>query len=389
MHWVFFGLSLTSSWGNGHATTYRGLLRGLRDLGHTIDFFEKDVPWYATQRDLPRPREATLHLYSDWPSVRPTVLALLARADAVLVGSYFPDAVALLDDALSGPHPPICFYDIDTPVTLATVASGTCGYLRRDLIGKVDLYLSFTGGPVLQELRERWGARAVAPLYCACDPNDYPRAAARRVQPPVLLSYMGTFAPDRQSKLQRYLLEPARQLPRAVFAVAGSMYPSVSTWPANVTYYHHLAPEKHAGFYLNSCFTLNLTRQAMVEAGYSPSIRLFEAACTATAVISDPWPGLEEFFAPGREILVAADTGEMLDILQRTPLERARQIGAAARRRVLARHTGRHRAAELLAYRDEICCYGKLLQLHQSVVSKSTASALAPASFHLTDERAN
>lgn len=388
MHWVFFGLSLTSSWGNGHATTYRGLLRGLQGLGHRVDFFEKDAPWYAAHRDLPQPAEATLHLYTEWAGVRPTALALLARADAVIVGSYFPDAVTLLDEALSRPHPPICFYDIDTPVTLHTLAGGTCSFLRCDQIRQVDLYLSFTGGPVLDDLKQRWGARAVAPLYCACDPDDYP-PAGRRIRPKVLLSYMGTFAPDRQVKLQRYLLEPARRLRHACFAVAGSMYPDVPAWPGNVQYQHHLAPDQHPAFYLKSRFTLNLTRQSMVEAGYSPSIRLFEAASTATPVISDPWPGLEQFFTPGDEILIAGDTGDVVNILLHTPLERARQIGLAARRRVLAHHTGRHRAAELVGHLDQLRRHGGLPHSHQRVHSMSTAPALPTASFHLTDRRTN
>lgn len=388
MRWIFFGLSLSSSWGNGHATTYRGLLRGLNSLGHQVEFFEKDVPWYAAHRDLPSPREANLHLYGQWSVIRPAALALIVQADAVVVGSYFPDAVPLLDELLAIPHPPLAFYDIDTPVTLESLAKGNCDYLRRDHIGQVDLYLSFTGGPVLHELKIRWNARAAAPLFCACDPGDYPPCALGRPRP-VLLSYMGTFAPDRQSKLQRYLVESARRLPRARFALAGSMYPDLNSLPPNLHYRHHLPPGDHASFYQHSRFTLNLTRQAMVEAGYSPSVRLFEAACTATPVISDPWPGLEEFFVPGREIFVAEDTQEVVQILQSTSIRHARLVGAAARRRVLAHHTGRQRAREIVSYFDQFRRLGKLLYLPQNVHAMYTASALPGASFHLTDERGN
>lgn len=388
MRWVFFGLSLSSSWGNGHATTYRGLLRGLKGLGHQIVFFEKDVPWYASHRDLPHPQEAELYLYQDWPAIRPFALARIAVADAVVVGSYFPDAVELLNELLAAGHPPLAFYDIDTPVTLETLNAGSCEYLRREHLGQVDLYLSFTGGPVLHELVQHWGARAVAPLYCACDPGDYASQAGRHHRP-VLLNYMGTFSPDRQGKLQRYFLEPARRMPVAHFALAGPMYPDVHVWPHNVHYCQHLAPDQHAAFYQSSRFTLNLTRQAMVEAGYSPSVRLFEAACAASPVISDPWPGLEDFFEPGREIFVAEDACEIMHLLQSTSAAEARLVGIAARRRMLAYHTGSQRAAELACYFDQLRRHGKLLHLHQSAQTMCTASALPAASFQLTDGRRN
>lgn len=381
MHLVFFGLSLSSSWGNGHATTYRALLRGLRRRGHRVDFFERDAPWYAAHRDLRHPREARLRLYAEWNAVRGEALAVARGADAVIVGSYFPDSIPLLDDLLAAPHPLLAFYDIDTPVTLETLAQGRCAYLRRDHIPRVDLYFSFTGGPVLDELRRRWGAARVAPLYCACDPADYPERNARR-PPSGLLNYMGTFAPDRQSKLQRLLLEPARRLPQARFHVAGSMYPDSASWPSNVAYTPHLPPERHAAFYADSWFTLNLTRQAMVEAGFSPSIRLFEAACTATAIISDPWPGLEQFFAPGKEILIAEDTAGMVELLRSVTPDQARTIGRAARARTLREHTGDHRAAQL-----EACLRPGLISPVHASHENGNAPALASASSQLMNER--
>src|SRR6185437_13945173 len=284
MHLVFFGLSLTSSWGNGHATTYRGLLEGLRQLGHTSEFFERDAEWYARHRDLPAPPQARLRLYTDWSAIRPAALAAARAADAVIVGSYFPDAVAALDELLNlGLR--VSFYDIDTPVTLQQLRGRRCAYLRADQIPALDLYLSFTGGPMLQEFRTAWGARMVRPLYCACDERAY-RAARRPLNPPTGLSFMGTFAPDRHAKFERLLLKPARLLPQMQFHVAGSMYPDVAGWPRNIRVDSHLAPEAHRDFYASSRFTLNLTRQAMVEAGFSPSVRLFEAAAAATPIIS-------------------------------------------------------------------------------------------------------
>ncbi|HEY7856355.1 MAG TPA: glycosyltransferase [Terriglobales bacterium] len=356
MNLCFFGLSLTSSWGNGHATTYRGLLAALRRLGHEIDFFERDVEWYAARRDLPQPPQARLHLYRDWSEVEERALATAQASDAVVVGSYFPDAVALLDELLPHHSPPVCFYDIDTPITLDDLRRQRCRYLRAEHLPEFDLYLSFTGGPVLEELRSTWKARRVRTLYCACDELSYLRPARRPAwaQAPAKLSFMGTYAPDRQAKLQTLFLEPARMLPQHSFAMAGSMYPAPCHWPVNVRYQSHVAPESHAVFYAGSEYTLNLTRQAMVEAGYSPSIRLFEAASCGTAIISDPWPGLDEFFEPGAEILVANDSHAVVDILSHTTAGDAARIGKAARQRVLDGHTSGHRAVSLLGYFDEI-----------------------------------
>ncbi|HEY7839661.1 MAG TPA: glycosyltransferase [Terriglobales bacterium] len=363
---AFFGLSLTSSWGNGHATTYRGLLGGLRSRGHLIDFFERDVEWYATHRDLPCPPQARLHLYADWARQRAHALEVARAADAVVVGSYYPDALPLLDALLARPHPPVCFYDIDTPVTLQALQRRQCTYLRTDLIPEFAMYFSFTGGPVLNELCTRWGARRSAPLYCACDvreyvprdqsPDRFPgRSRDQALRSDAVLSFLGTYAPDRDAKLNRLLLEPARRLPQLRFRVAGPMYPATAAWPANVAYTSHLPPASHAGFYASTRFTLNLTRQAMVESGYSPSIRLFEAAACGTPIISDPWPGLNEFFRPGREILVAEDTSQLIDTILHVDADAARDLGRAAREHVLAHHTGEHRAVELERYVYEVC----------------------------------
>ena len=348
MDLVFFGLSISSSWGNGHATTYRGLVRGLRQLGHRIRFFERDVEWYARHRDLPRPPDTELTLYPDWAAIRSVALAAAAAADAVIVGSYFPDAIAVSEALLGRRGPLVCFYDIDTPITLAGLRDGHCAYLRTDLIPAFDLYLSFTGGPVLEELRRSWHARRVRPLYCACDEVAY-RAARRPYHPPFALTFLGTFAPDRQAKLERYLLAPAARLPRRRFRLAGSMYPASSRWPANLTYDAHLAPGDHPTFYAGSRFTLNLTRQAMVEAGYSPSVRLFEAAAAATPIITDPWPGLDQFFRPGSEILVAHSAGEVVAALDLS-MHESNAVGRAAQARVFDEHTCRRRAAELTGY---------------------------------------
>lgn len=349
MNLVFFGLSISSSWGNGHAATYRSLLAALHRRGHRVQFFERDVEWYASNRDLPQPAFAQLHLYQHWAGARRQAVAAGLAADAAIVGSYFPDAVSLIDALLDG-GARVCFYDIDTPVTLAALAADDCAYLRARQIPGLAAYFSFTGGPVLAELERRWGARRALPLYCSVDtqPLSARRPAAGR--PAVDLSYLGTFAPDRQLKFRRLLLEPAHRLPRRRFHVAGPLFPSPESWPVNVAYTFHLPPDRHSDFYGGSRFTLNLTRQAMVEAGYSPSVRLFEAAARGAPILTDRWPGLEEFFAPGEEILAVDDAVDVIDILTGLSPAEARALGDAARDRVCRCHSSDVRAAQLESY---------------------------------------
>lgn len=349
---VIFGLTITSSWGNGHATTYRSLLAGLRPLGWRVIFYERDVAWYASHRDLKKCPYAQVRLYSQWAAARPAALAEAAASDAVVVGSYCPDGAQITAELLARrgqDGPVLAFYDIDTPVTLEYLRGAGCDYLRTDQIPLFDLYLSFTAGPMLRHLEERWGARRARPLHCCCDPLVYaPEKAEKRWD----LGYMGTYAPDRQAKLEALLLAPARRLPNLRFLLAGSMYPAQS-WPANVVRREHIAPGEHAAFYRSCRFCLNLTRQPMAEWGFSPSIRLFEAAACGTPIISDPWPGSEAFFLPSREILTASSTADVVRLLTRTTVQDAARIAAAARHRVLAEHTGARRAAQLASYLDE------------------------------------
>lgn len=349
MKLVVFGLSVSSSWGNGHATLWRGLIRGLSALGHELVFFERDVPYYAENRDmaaLAEPR-AELIIYSSWEQVRAKAEEEVAGADLALVTSYCPDAIAatrlILDraPALTG------FYDLDTPVTLARLDGGERpAYLPPHGLGEFDLVLSYTGGGALDALRDRLGARRVAPLYGHADPETHRPAAARdafRAD----LSYLGTFAADRQPALEELFLRPARRCPQRRFVIAGSTYPDDFPWAKNIFYVSHLAPPDHPAFYSSSRMTLNVTRADMATSGYCPSGRLFEAAACGVPVLSDAWEGLEAFFEPGEEILLARSCADALAGLAMPDAELAR-IARAARERVLAQHTSAHRAAELV-----------------------------------------
>jgi spore maturation protein CgeB len=345
---VVLGLSITSSWGNGHATTYRSLLRALSHRGHRILFLERDVPWYAENRDLPQSSFARVDLYDSLDDLRTRYGAAIRACDLCIVGSFVPEGVAVSDWVLQTAHGRTAFYDIDTPATLAALADGTCEYLSAALIPRFDLYLSFTGGGTLTRLEQELGARRARALYCSVDPDAYhPDAEATGAGHDWDLGYMGTYSPDRQPVVDALLVEPARRRPQRRFVVAGPMYPDSLVWPANVERINHLSPAQHRRFYCRQRFTLNVTRASMTAAGYAPSVRLFEAAACGTPIISDSWPGLDTLFTPGEEIVIAKSADDTLAALESID-ERARlRMGAAARARVLEAHTATHRAIEL------------------------------------------
>lgn len=342
MRLVFFGLSLSSSWGNGHATTYRALLRGLAQRGHDVQFFERDQPWYAANRDLPQPDFCGLALYDSLDDLE-RHRDVVADADVVVIGSYVPEAAALLAWVEAQRTGLLCFYDIDTPVTLRKLEQGDFEYLSPAMIPRFDLYLSFTGGPALRVLEERYGAQRARELYCAVDNEGYrPTGAPRRWD----LGYLGTYSPDRQPALERLFLDVATRLPQSRFVVAGPQFPADIAWPDNVERIEHLPPAAHADFYSSLGWTLNVTRADMVRAGYSPSVRLFEASACGVPIVSDPWRGLDDLFQPGSEIVVAAGTEDVIAALN-FPENRRQAIGAAGRRRTLLEHTGERRAQSL------------------------------------------
>jgi spore maturation protein CgeB len=373
---VFLGLSLSSSWGNGHATTYRALLRALAQRGHQVHFLERDQPWYAANRDLPSPEFCSLSLYTSPGELR-RWRGLLGRADAVVIGSYVPDAVRLIDSVAPNRRGVLCFYDIDTPVTLRNLASGDCAYISCGDIPRFDIYFSFTGGPTLRTLECEFGARRAEVLYCSVDASAYrPMGAARRWD----LGYLGTYSADRQPALERLLVEVARRRPDLRFVVAGAQFPPDAVWPPNVDRIEHLPPGEHGGFYSSLRWALNVTRADMVRLGYSPSVRLFEATACGVPVISDRWPGLRDVFAPGREMLVADSAADVLTILD-MPEARRLEIAVAGRRRTLACHTAEQRAQRfeaLLAQERPAAGYAAARQRRSSNATRWSTSVQSP-----------
>lgn len=344
MRIVILGLSITSSWGNGHATTFRGLAQELNRRGHDVLFLERDQEWYAKHRDLPSPPYCRTELYSSLQDLSRRFTGEVRDADCVLQGSYVPEGIAVGEWVTTTADGVTAFYDIDTPVTLAKLQRQECDYIAPHLISRFDVYLSFTGGPTLELLEKRYGSPRACAFYCSVDPAAY---YPTRAEVQWDMGYLGTYSFDRQPPLDLLLTESARLLPEQRFIVAGPLYPETIAWPRNVERVHHIAPAEHRTFYNSQRFTLNVTRADMIRAGYSPSVRLFEAAACGAPIISDAWEGLDTLLEPGREILIVKSTQQVVEILRDMPEEERAAIGRRGRERILSAHTAAHRAVEL------------------------------------------
>ncbi|MFL6350663.1 MAG: glycosyltransferase [Bryobacteraceae bacterium] len=346
MNCVFVGLSITSTWGNGHATTYRGLLKQLSKLGYTATFLERDVPWYASHREFEQLPYCTVALYSSLGELRDRFSTLVRTADIVIVGSYVPDGIAVGEWVTATAGNLTAFYDIDTPVTLSNLKNGRCEYLSMPLCSSYKLYFSFTGGPTLDFIEKELGSPCAKALYCSVDPAVYyPQCEPTRWD----IGYLGTYAADRQAALQSLLLNVARKDPRRPFVVAGPQYPQTIMWPGNVERIEHLPASEHREFYNSQKFTLNLTRGDMIRSGYSPSVRLFEAGACGIPVLTDEWPGLQTFYEPYSEILPVRTDTDLARYLQ-MPDEQRLEVAQRARQRTLRFHTSAVRAREFDAH---------------------------------------
>ena len=346
MRFVIFGLTISSSWGNGHATLWRGLCRAMQARGHEITFYEKDVPYYAAHRDSLAPTGCLLRLYQYWDDIDDEIRRSLDNADVGIVTSYCPDATTACDAVLASAPLLRVFYDLDTGVTLSRVDRGErVPYIPAQGLGDFDLVLSYSGGRALDDVRSRLGARRVVPLYGSVDPDAHRRVDAS-TSLRADLSYLGTYAPDRQQQLEELFVEPARRRPGRRFVIGGSQYPAEFPWTSNMFYLRHMPPSSHSMFYSSSAITLNVTRGSMANMGWCPSGRLFEAAACGTPILTDTWDGLEHFFEPSREVLVAKTADEVLQVMDLPP-EVLTSVGEAARERTLAEHTADCRVRDL------------------------------------------
>jgi len=345
MNIAIFGLSISSSWGNGHATIWRGLVRALISNNHKVTFFEKDVLYYAQNRDFLGMDGLNLVLYNSWQEIELTAAGILNSTDVAIVTSYCPDALVATDLILCREVPLNIFYDLDAAVTIKQIESGkTPFYIGKRLLKDYDLVFSYTGGQVLDRIKEKLAAKEVFSLYGCADPLIHRPVKSSPVYS-CDLSYLGTFAKDRQEMLQRLLIETAQKNPAKNFIVGGAQYPDNFPWVENISFVAHVPPSEHSSFYCSGKFTLNVTRGAMAETGFSPSGRLFEAASCGVPVISDHWEGVEQFFNPGEEIVIASDSDDVMEALQ-MPEESRMTIAIKAYRRVQREHTAMHRIIE-------------------------------------------
>jgi spore maturation protein CgeB len=356
MNIVFIGLTISSSWGNGHATTYRGLLRELGAMGHEVTFFEHDKPWYRNNRDFDQSEHYQLVFYNSRNELEEKYYDQIQSAHFVIVGSYVPEGVDVSRWVLQTAEGITAFYDIDTPITLQNLDEGKNEYIDRSLVKDFDLYLSFSGGEVLTLLEKSYGAKTAKPLYCSVDPTlYYPMDLQKKWE----VGYLGTYSHDRQPTVENFLIRTAERMEEKKFVVAGPGYPREISWPQNVELIEHLSPHLHREFYNLQKFTLNVTRQAMIKLGYSPSVRLFEAAACGIPIISDDWEGLQGFFLEGKEIFIARSQEDMMSILKNTSESDRKKVADAALQKVMNLHTSARRALELISYYQEVKQYGK------------------------------
>jgi spore maturation protein CgeB len=322
--------------------------------GHTVTFYEKAVPYYASTRDgWSLPSGVQLRLYGAFEEVCAEAEADLDNADLAMSTSYCPDGTAAAQLLFDSKATIKAFYDLDAPVTLSTYRSGQqVPYLPPQGLRDFDLALSYTGGRTMSELQSCLGARMVAALYGSVDPETYrPVPAVDEYRS--ALSYLGTYAKDRQAALHELFIGPAQALPDTKFLLAGAQYPEDFPWRPNIYFVRHLPSDLHASCLCSGRATLNVTRRTMAEFGFCPSGRLFEAAACGTAILSDWWEGLDHFFTPGLEFVRVDTTRDVLDALQLSDLELHR-IGMAARARTLEQHTADARVLELESICDAV-----------------------------------
>ncbi len=344
---AFYGSSLLSSYWNGAATYYRGLLHDLARRGHDITFYEPDAFDRQAHRDMEPPDWAKVVVYPATDAGVAAVLADAADADIVVkasgVGVY--DDV-LLDGIMAHARPGAIrvFWDVDAPATLAEIAAAPDHPLRRHL-PDLDFVLTYGGGPPVIDAYRGFGARRCVPIYNALDPATHhpvpvePRFATD-------LAFLGNRLPDREARVETFFLNPAASLPDRSFLIGGSGWES-KPMPANVRHIGHVYTRDHNALNVSALAVLNIARDSMAATGFSPATRVFEAAGAAACIITDAWLGLELFLQEGTEILVARDGRDVADHLAALTPERSRAIGEAARARILAGHTYTMRGAEV------------------------------------------
>ncbi|GGC78543.1 CgeB family protein [Chelatococcus reniformis] len=353
MNIAFYGSSLLSSYWNGAATYYRGLLRDLAGRGYRVVFYEPDAFDRQQHRDMDAPEWAEVVVYPASEEGLRRVIAEAAKADVVIKAS----GVGVFDDELLGglvaasqPHAIRIFWDVDAPATLAELARAPDHPLHR-AFPALDLVLTYGGGDPVVAAYEALGAARCVPIYNALDPTTHgPAAPDPRFA--CDLAFLGNRLPDREARVTQFFLVPAARLPQRSFLIGGNGWES-RAMPANVRHLGHVYTHEHNAFNATPLAVLNIARDSMAHVGFSPATRVFEATGAAACLITDAWEGIELFLAPGEEVLVARDGRDVAEHLEGLSAHRARAIGEAARRRVLAEHTYARRGAKVDAILTE------------------------------------
>ncbi|HEX8696507.1 MAG TPA: glycosyltransferase [Longimicrobium sp.] len=348
MELTFFGSSLVSSYWNGAATYYRGLLRALSDRGHRVTFCEPDAYDRQQNRDLAEdPDYARVIVYRSEAERGTLVAAAFETSDWVIKCSGVGVWDAELEEALaerSGGRARTAFLDVDAPATLARMAADAADPFRAH-VPRYDHVFTYGGGPPVVEAYERWGARGCTCIYNGLDPDEH-RPLERPERPGFDLLFMGNRLPDREARVEEFFLRAAALCPEHRFVLGGEGWGD-KPMPPNVTCLGHVPTARHNEVNASARLVLNIHRQSMVENGWSPATRMFEAAGAACCQVTDVMRGIEDFFAPGEEILLAADGAEVARLVRETGDDQARRIGQAARRRALTSHTYAQRAAQM------------------------------------------
>lgn len=348
MHLTFFGSSLVSSYWNGAATYYRGLIRALHGLGHTVTFCEPDAYDRQRNRDLAEdPEYARVIVYTTEGERDALVEQAFAESEWVVkcsgVGLWDAELEAAVA-ARAGGGVMTAFLDVDAPATLGRIAADPADPFRVH-IPRYDHVFTYGGGPPVCAAYERWGARACTPVYNALDPDEHRPVEGVAVEHDLL--FMGNRLPDREARVEEFFFRAAALCPEHRFLLGGEGWGWKTDMPANVTYLGHVPTSRHNAVNASARLVLNVHRESMVRNGWSPATRMFEAAGAASCQVTDAWEGIEDFFAPGEEILVAASAEEVARLVRSVDDARARRIGEAGRRRALADHTYTRRARRM------------------------------------------
>jgi spore maturation protein CgeB len=344
---AFFGSSLVSAYWNGAATYFRGVIKALHSHGFRVTFYEPDAYERQSHRDIDDPSWARVHVYAADSAGVARALDLARNADIIVKASGVGIYDELLEQAVvdvACPATTVIFWDVDAPATLERVLANPQDPFRN-LIPRYDLILTYGGGPPVIQEYLGLGAKACVPIYNALDPETH-HPVAPDASFAADLSLVANRLPDREARVDEFFLAPARSLRSRQFVLAGNGWQDKSL-PPNVRYVGHLYTRDHNAFNCTPLAVLNVNRDSMVRYGFSPPTRVFEAAGAGACVITDAWEGIELFLEPGREVLVAANGQDVIDLVNGLDIERAQQIGRAALARMLAEHTYRHRVLEL------------------------------------------